>query len=137
MTDSNGLPSNHLLGFLVFFWRWVQNVCFSTSMCSDELLWCNAVQGIVSISLARIHIRTKPHFEMQMCQIGTFSRSHRADLIATLHQLANFYPDRLQMRIHRLNHRTEFITVRQAMGNEDHFAPARPWNARIHHAPSS
>lgn len=106
-------------------------------MCSDELFGCDAVQGCISISLARIHIRTKPHFEMQMCQIGTFSRSHRADLIAALHQLANFYSNGLQMRIHGLDHRTEFIMVRQAMSNEDHFAPTRPWNARINHAPGS
>lgn len=64
-------------------------------MCSNELFRCDAVQGYISISLARIHIRTKPHFEMQMCQIGTFRSSDRADLIAALHQLADFYPDRL------------------------------------------
>lgn len=137
MTDSNGLPSNHLLWFLVFFWRWVQNICSSTSMCSDELFRRDAVQGCISISLARIHIRTEPHFEMQMCQIGTFSSSHRAYLIAALHHLADFYSDRLQMRIHGLDYRTEFITVRQSMGNDDHFAPTRPWNAGIHHAPGS
>ena len=137
MTDSNGLPSNHLLWFLVFFWRWVQNICSNTPMCSDELFGCDAVQGCISISLARIHIRTKPHFEMQMCQIGTFSRSHRADLVAALHHLADFYPDRLQMRIHGLDHWTEFIFIRQAVCDEDHFAPTRPWNARIHNAPGS
>lgn len=106
-------------------------------MCSNKLFGCDAVQRGISISLARIHIRTKPDFEMQMCQIGTFSRSHRADLVAAQHHLADFYSDRLQMRIHGLDHGTEFITVRQAMGNEDHFAPARPWSARIHHAPGS
>lgn len=137
MTDSNGLPSNHLLWFLVFFWRWVQNICSSTSICSNELFGCDAVQGGISISLARIHIRTKPNFEMQMCQIGTFGRSHRADLVAALHQLADFCSDRLQMRIHGLDHRTEFVSFRQAMGNQDHFAPSWPRATGIHHAPGS
>ena len=137
MTDSNGLPSNHLLWFLVFFWRWVQNICSSTSMCSDELFRCDAVQWGVSISLARIHIRTEPHFEMQVCQIGTFCRPHRADLVAALHSLADFYSDRLQMRIHGLDDGAKFVSVWKAMRDEDHFAPARPWNACIYHAPGS
>lgn len=137
MTDSNGLPSNHLLWFLVFFWRWVQNICSSTSICSNELFGCDAVQGGISISLARIHIRTKPNFEMQMCQIGTFGRSHRADLVAALHQLADFCSDRLQMRIHGLDHMTEFVSFRQAVGNQDHFAPSWPRATGIHHAPGS
>lgn len=103
----------------------------------DELLWRDAVEGRVSISLARIHIRTEPHFEMQVCQIGTLCCSYRADFITTLHLLPGPNSDHVQMGIHCLHHRTEFISLRQAMRDEDHFAPARPGTACVHYAPGS
>ncbi len=73
---------------LLLFWRWVQNFGVRSTMCSDELLGRDTIQGCVSITLARIHVRTKPHFKMQMCQIGTFGRSDCTDLVTTLHILS-------------------------------------------------
>lgn len=64
-------------------------------MCSDELFGGDAVEGLVSISLARIDISTEPHFEMQVCQIGTFSRPHRSNGVSTLYILTDLRSDRV------------------------------------------
>lgn len=106
-------------------------------MCSDELLGCDTVQRRVSISLARIHIRSEANFEMQVRQIGTFSRAHRADLVAAMHILPDLHSDGVEMGIHGLDHRAEFVSVRQTMRDEDHLAPAGPGDARINHASGS
>jgi hypothetical protein len=102
-------------------------------MCSNELLRSHTIEGSISISLARIHIRTDSDFEMQMCQIGTPCRSHGAYFFASLNLLPSLDENGLQMRIHRLHHWTELILVWKSMRDEDHFAPARAGTASIDH----
>ena len=82
----------------------IECLILSTLMNSDELLGCHTVQGRVGVSLAWVHIGTESHLKMQMCQVGAFRRSHRANLVAALHLLPGQDLDRIQMRIHRLHH---------------------------------
>ncbi len=137
MTVSKGLPSIHLLRFSVFLWRRIQHFRISTPARSNERLRRDTVQRRVSISLARIHIRPHSHLEMQVRQIFAARSPHRADGITALHDLPRAHTNRLQMRIHRLHHRPQFISCWQTMRDEDHPPPRFVRNARINHAPRS
>ena len=73
----------------------IKSLIRSNLMCSNELFRRDTIQRRVCISLARVYIGTKPYFEVQMCQIGTFCRSHSADLVAALHFLPGLNSNRV------------------------------------------
>lgn len=74
---------------------------------------------------------------MQMCQIGTFSRANGAYPEAAFHLLPAFHFDGCQVGVDGLNDGAEFVSVRQAMSYEDHFAPTWTGTSHIDHPTGS
>lgn len=74
---------------------------------------------------------------MQMCQIGTFSRTNGSYLAATLHLLTALHFKGFQVGVDRLNDRAELVSIWQAMSYEDHFAPTWTGTSRIDHLTGS
>lgn len=74
---------------------------------------------------------------MQVGQIRAFRRAHRADLSPSLDHLAVLDEDLIEVRIHRLNHRAILIPIWQAVGHNDHLAPAGTRHAGVNHTTRS
>lgn len=102
-----------------------------------EDLWGNTVERGISISLARVHIRTSPDLKMEMRQISTVCCAHRAYLLPTEHIPASLHEDRVQVSIHGLHHRAQFVTSRQAMRYNDHLSPPAPRASSIYNPAST
>lgn len=106
-------------------------------MCLDESLWRDTVERGVSITLTRVHIRTTPNLKMKMGQVGTVCCTHRTYLLPPEHVPASLHVDRVQVRIHALHHRPQFVAHRQAMRDNNHLSPPGPRASSIHNSAST